>query len=113
MARDIQLRCSDACASVCPCPIQLTLSSEALCEDDTFEERQLAALVASKVYFHLGEYNESMVFALSAGKHFNIDHPGEFEDTIIGACLSFSPKQTNKTNSIQRDVSKLISPSLL
>jgi 26S proteasome regulatory subunit N2 len=55
-----------------------------LCEDETFPERQLAALVASKVYYQLGEYNESMIFALSAGKYFNIDNPGEYEDTIIG-----------------------------
>jgi hypothetical protein len=31
-----------------------------------------------------------MIFALSAGKHFNIDHPGEFEDTIIGKLLRYS-----------------------
>lgn len=58
--------------------------SEALCEDESFAERQLAALVASKVYYQLGEYNESMIFALSAGKLFNIDEPREYEDTIIG-----------------------------
>jgi hypothetical protein len=69
----------------------LTPYSEALCEDESFAERQLAALVTSKVYFHLGEYNESMIFALSAGKHFNIDHPGEFEDTIIGKPFANHP----------------------
>jgi 26S proteasome regulatory subunit N2 len=59
------------------------LNSEALCEDESFPERELAALVVSKVYYQLGEYNESMVFALSAGKLFKIDKPGEYEDTII------------------------------
>lgn len=53
-------------------------------EDETFPERELAALVAAKVYYQLQEYNESMVFALGAGKLFTIDHPGEFEDTIVG-----------------------------
>jgi 26S proteasome regulatory subunit N2 len=43
----------------------------------------LAALVASKVYYQLQEYDESMQFALGAGKLFNIDKPGEFENTII------------------------------
>jgi len=43
--------------------------------------------VAAKVYYQLGEYNESMTFALGAGKLFNIDHPGEFEDTILGTWL--------------------------
>jgi 26S proteasome regulatory subunit N2 len=60
------------------------LLREALYEDETFAERGLAALVAAKVYYHLQEYNESMVFALGAGKLFNLDNGGEFEETIIG-----------------------------
>jgi len=59
-------------------------NSEALYEDESFPERELAALVASKTYYQLQEYNESMVFALGAGKLFEIDNPGEYEDTIIG-----------------------------
>jgi 26S proteasome regulatory subunit N2 len=62
----------------------LTRRREALCEDESFSERELAALVASKVYYQLGEYNESMIFALAAGPLFNLDEPGEYEDTIIG-----------------------------
>lgn len=58
--------------------------SEALYEDESFPERELAALVASKAYYQLQEYNESMIFALGAGKLFEIDNPGEYEDTIIG-----------------------------
>ena len=60
---------------------------EALYEDESFPERELAALVAAKVYYNLQEYNESMVFALGAGKLFNLDHDGEFEDTIISKCV--------------------------
>ena len=60
---------------------------EALYEDEKFSERQLAALVAAKVYYNLQEYNESMVFALGAGKLFKIDQDGEFEDTIISKCV--------------------------
>jgi 26S proteasome regulatory subunit N2 len=41
-------------------------------------------LVASKVYYHLQEYNESMVLALGAGKLFKLDDGGEYEETIIG-----------------------------
>jgi 26S proteasome regulatory subunit N2 len=58
--------------------------SEALYEDESFPERELAALVAAKVYYQLQEYNESMVFALGAGKHFDIHKAGEFEETILG-----------------------------
>ncbi|KAF2088798.1 26S proteasome regulatory complex, non-ATPase subcomplex, Rpn2/Psmd1 subunit [Saccharata proteae CBS 121410] len=60
---------------------------EALYEDESFPERELAALVAAKVYYQLQEYNESMVFALGAGKLFSIDNPGEFEDTIVAKCV--------------------------
>ncbi|KAK5657477.1 hypothetical protein OQA88_3049 [Cercophora sp. LCS_1] len=60
---------------------------EALYEDETFPERQLAALVLAKVYFHLQAYNESMTFALAAGPLFKLDAPGEFEETIISKCI--------------------------
>ncbi|KAH0489400.1 hypothetical protein TgHK011_009832 [Trichoderma gracile] len=60
---------------------------EALYEDESFPERQLAALVLAKVYYHLQAYNDSMVFALAAGDLFKIDSPGEFEETIISKCV--------------------------
>lgn len=66
----------------------LTVShSEALYEDESFPERQLAALVLAKVYYHLQAYNDSMVFALAAGDLFKLDSPGEFEETIISKCV--------------------------
>lgn len=64
---------------------------EALYEDESFPERELAALVAAKVYYHLQEYNESMVFALGAGKLFKLENCGEFEETIIGNFGSTPP----------------------
>jgi hypothetical protein len=57
--------------------------SEALYEDESFPQRELAALVAAKVYYQLQEYNESMVFALGAGKLLDIHRAGEFEETIL------------------------------
>ncbi|KAI9782546.1 MAG: proteasome regulatory particle base subunit [Peltula sp. TS41687] len=60
---------------------------EALYEDETFPERELAALVVAKIYYHLQEYNESMVFALAGRKFFDLDRGGEFEDTIISKCV--------------------------
>lgn len=47
----------------------------------------MAALVTAKVYYHLGEFNESMAFALGAGDLFGLDETGEFEDTIISKCV--------------------------
>ncbi|KAK5171715.1 proteasome regulatory particle base subunit [Saxophila tyrrhenica] len=60
---------------------------EALYEDSSFSHRELAALVVSKVYYQLQEYNLSMEFALNAGKHFNIDQGGEYEQTILTKCI--------------------------
>ena len=63
------------------------MHSETLYEDVNFPERQLAALVASKVYYHLGEYDESMAFALNAGKLFDLDRGEQYEETIISRCV--------------------------
>ncbi|KAL1961064.1 hypothetical protein VTO42DRAFT_4952 [Malbranchea cinnamomea] len=77
---------------------------EALSEDESFPERQLASLLAAKVYYHLQEYNESMVFALGAGNLFNIENGGEFEETIISKCvdtfiqISSLPQPPQSTN---------------
>ncbi|KAF4120387.1 26S proteasome regulatory subunit N2 [Geosmithia morbida] len=60
---------------------------ESLYEDESFPERQLAALVLSKAYYHLQAYNDSMSFALAAGDLFKLDSPGEFESTIISKCV--------------------------
>ncbi|KAH8598087.1 putative 26S proteasome regulatory subunit rpn2 [Bisporella sp. PMI_857] len=60
---------------------------EALYEDESFPERRLASLVLAKVYYHLQEYDESMIFALGAGDLFKLDAEGEFEETIISKCI--------------------------
>lgn len=60
---------------------------EALYEDESFSHRQLAALVLSKVYYQLQEYNEAMVFALGAGKLFDLENAEEYEDTIVAKCI--------------------------
>lgn len=74
--------------------------SEALYEDESFPERQLAALVLSKVYYHLQAYDESMFFALAAGKLFKIDTPGEFEETIISKCVDHYIAAKNENHSV-------------
>ena len=83
----MKCKCLEQSASAfCICA-QMLMSgccSEALYEDESFPERELAALVAAKVYYQLQEYNESMIFALGAGKLFDIHHAGEFEETILG-----------------------------
>ncbi|KAI9346485.1 armadillo-type protein [Obelidium mucronatum] len=61
---------------------------EILYEDEGFKQRELAALVASKVYYHLGEYDESLTFALGAGKLFEPSlNSSEYVETIVSKCI--------------------------
>ena len=57
--------------------------SELLYENDTFPERELAALVASKVYYHLGSFQDSLMFALKAGIRFDVNDLSQYTETII------------------------------
>eukprot|EP01110_Echinostelium_bisporum_P006929 TRINITY_DN27017_c0_g1_i1.p1 TRINITY_DN27017_c0_g1~~TRINITY_DN27017_c0_g1_i1.p1 ORF type:complete len:263 (+),score=28.68 TRINITY_DN27017_c0_g1_i1:55-843(+) len=56
---------------------------EQLYEDESFQKRELAALVASKVYYHLGENAEAMNFALGAGKLFDVTSKSEYVETLV------------------------------
>ncbi|KAG6042104.1 hypothetical protein E4U41_005652 [Claviceps citrina] len=85
---------------------------EALYEDDSFPERQLAALVLAKVYYHLQAYNDSMVFALAAGDLFKLDAPGEFEETIISKCVDQYIATTAAKNTQPRTAKKTDLPEL-
>lgn len=50
--------------------------------------RQLASLLASKVYFHLGEYDESVHFALASGPLFEGGKARSlYIDTILSRCI--------------------------
>ncbi|KAE8232672.1 hypothetical protein CF326_g2293 [Tilletia indica] len=60
---------------------------EVLYEDVSFPNRQLAALLASKVYFHLAEFEEALNFALAAGPLFNVEHKNEYVDTVISQAI--------------------------
>ncbi|RIB20457.1 armadillo-type protein [Gigaspora rosea] len=60
---------------------------EILYEDESFPQRQLSALVASKVYYHLGEFDDSLTFALGAGDLFDATSKSEYVETIISKCI--------------------------
>lgn len=67
---------------------------EALYEADDLasDARDLAALVVSKVYYYLGEYEEALSFALSAGQAFNAQtrspNVEEYVETVVCKCSS-------------------------
>lgn len=60
------------------------MSSEVLYEDESFQSREFAALVASKVFYHLGAFEESLNYALGAGDLFSVTDDSEYVETIIG-----------------------------
>eukprot|EP00051_Salpingoeca_urceolata_P028070 m.484767 g.484767 ORF g.484767 m.484767 type:complete len:964 (+) comp23539_c0_seq1:200-3091(+) len=60
---------------------------EQLHEREDFADRELAALVASKVFYHLGAYGDSLQYALSAGKQFDVSLHSEYVQTIIGNAI--------------------------
>ena len=60
---------------------------EVLYEDENFADRKLAALITSKVFYHLGVYEDAMNFALGAGDKFDVSVKSEYVDTILSQCL--------------------------
>ncbi|KAI8802866.1 armadillo-type protein [Cladochytrium replicatum] len=60
---------------------------EELYENEDFRQRELAALVASKVYYHLGDYEDSLQFALGAGKLLDLGAKSEYVETVISKCI--------------------------
>lgn len=58
-----------------------------LSEDDSFPERNLAAIVAAKVNFHLGSLDDALHYALSAGLLFDVDAETEFAHTVRARCI--------------------------
>ncbi|KAF5841250.1 armadillo-type protein [Dunaliella salina] len=62
-------------------------SVEALYEDEEFGQRELAAIVASKVFYHLGELDDALAYALGAGKLFDVNEQSEYVQTLIARCL--------------------------
>lgn len=71
---------------------------EILYEDERFPDRQLAALVASKIYFHLGEHDEALMFALGAGPLFDVEVKDEYVDTVVSKAIDRYIQDTTPTS---------------
>ena len=56
---------------------------EELSEDDTFPARELSAIVASKVFFHLEEYEDALRLGLGAGSFFDVSKKTEYVETLV------------------------------
>ncbi|KAJ1959136.1 proteasome regulatory particle base subunit, partial [Dipsacomyces acuminosporus] len=60
---------------------------EVLYEDESFEHRKLAALVASKIYFHLGDFDDALTFALGAGELFDLSDTSSYVQTVVNHAI--------------------------
>eukprot|EP01047_Picozoa_sp_COSAG01_P011769 COSAG01_NODE_518_length_16019_cov_9.486809_9_plen_854_part_00 len=56
-------------------------------DNEDFGNRNLAALVTSKVYFHLGELEDALEYALYAGPMFDVWARKEYQETIAAKCI--------------------------
>ncbi|XP_074657663.1 26S proteasome non-ATPase regulatory subunit 1-like [Tubulanus polymorphus] len=85
---------------------------EVLYEEATFKHRNLAALVASRVYYHLGAFEESLTYALGAGDLFNVNSSSEYVETIIAKCIDHYTKLCIYNIDLSEEDQKPIDPRL-
>lgn len=62
-------------------------------EDKQFAQNELAGLVASKVFYHLGSFEDALTYALGAGDLFDVNARSEYVETIIAKCIDFYIQQ--------------------
>ncbi|PQM41990.1 26S proteasome non-ATPase regulatory subunit 1 homolog A-like [Prunus yedoensis var. nudiflora] len=62
---------------------------ESLYEDEGFDQhqRQLAALLVSKVFYYLGELNDSLSYALGAGSLFDVSEDSDYVHTLLAKAI--------------------------
>jgi len=60
---------------------------QALSESPSFPEPELAALVAAKVLFYLGDIDQALEYALMAGEKFDVTEETEFAQTLRARCI--------------------------
>ena len=93
--------------------------SESLSEDSQVDEnsRKLAALIASRVYFHLGAVDDSLALALSAGDAFNVQESNEYVETLISKSIdTYIEKRSNQSsvdNRLENIVNRMFEKCIL
>lgn len=60
---------------------------ESCFEDDMFPGRELAALLASKVYFHLEDYDEALKYLLHSYKLFDPMENSSYSESMVVKCI--------------------------
>jgi len=57
-------------------------------EEGSGERSRLASFIASKVYYNLEEYEESLKYALESGEHFDYNKQDKYTETLINNCIN-------------------------
>ncbi|TVU02681.1 hypothetical protein EJB05_51809 [Eragrostis curvula] len=60
---------------------------ESLYEDGESDQRQLAALLASKVFFYLADFKSALTYALGAGSLFDVSDDSDYTQTLLAKAL--------------------------
>jgi 26S proteasome regulatory subunit N2 len=60
---------------------------ETLADDETFPHQQLAASVASKIYYYMSEPKDAVRLALSAGAFFSTSSVDSYTQAVIARCV--------------------------
>jgi 26S proteasome regulatory subunit N2 len=66
---------------------EAVLRIEELYDDDSFPHKELAAMAASKLFYHLEQLDDALKYALASGELFDINNHSEFVDTLVNKCL--------------------------
>lgn len=84
---------------------------EALSDETSFAGRKMAALIASKVYYNLGEYNLAVRFALAAEECFDINEKSQYVETIVSKSIEMYIKKQTRNN-LEEETNIQIDPKL-
>jgi 26S proteasome regulatory subunit N2 len=77
---------------------------EGLYERESFKYREIAALILSKLFYHLSEYQEALNYALLAGDYFDVNDKSEFVETMLTKILdTYMELRKNKVDQQKED----------
>ncbi|XP_042036573.1 26S proteasome non-ATPase regulatory subunit 1 homolog A-like isoform X1 [Salvia splendens] len=84
---------------------------ESLYEDEEYGQKELAALLLSKVYFYLDELNDSLSYALGAGPLFDVSEDSDYIRALLAKAIDKYAKLTTKAAEMN-DKSTVIDPRM-
>lgn len=84
---------------------------EGLSEEPSFPSKELAAAIASRVYYHLEDIHDALRLALAAGKYFDVTSRTQYVETLIAKCID--EYITHHQRAVKDGVEPKIDPRLL